>query len=293
MKPRQPLFITIIIVEFIITFAFAMLTNSYYFFSNLIYWLTIGLGILNTCIINSIEKLIDIKKYNLLTESEKNQYNYLKSIPYFETLRKSALDKQDDIEEKSITIDHGFDGIIELDNVLPKWWISLFYFGIIFCILYIFLFFATDKFANPQYELELEIRKAKKQQDDYWSKVLQPNVETVKLNQDYIEEGKELFNNNCSSCHNKDGLGGIGPNLTDQNWINVEQKSLIKNIFYLVWYGSKNNATMRAFGSSGELNGIQIEKIANYIYHLNQVKYNHKKKGAAPQGKKVIWEASK
>lgn len=289
MTPRPPLFITISIIVFIITFVFAMFTQDCLFFSTLIYWMTNILGILVTFIISSLEELIDIKKYNLLNESEKNYYNYLKSISYFQRLRQSALDKQDDIVENKIIIDNGFDGIMELDNALPMWWVSLFYFGIIFCISYMFLFFTTETFANPQHELQLAIIEAQKQQENYSSTIIQPTLETVKLNPDYVEEGKELFNVSCSSCHQEGGIGGIGPNLTDDYWINVQQKNLIQNVFDLVWNGSQNNASMRGFGIGGELTGVQIEKIANYVYYINQVEKNQTK-GASPQGEKILWE---
>lgn len=292
MKPRQPLFITISIVLFFITFAFAMFVDNYSFFLTLIYWMMNSIGILSTLIVHSLEKLVDIKKYNLLNESEKNQYNNLKKISYFERIRQSLLYKQNDIDENKIAIDHGFDGIIELDNPLPKWWVSLFFFGVVFCVSYIYLFFTNKNFVNPEYEFEISLKKAKEQQADYWSNVIQPTIETVKLNSEYIEEGKELFNINCVSCHNKEGIGGIGPNLTDENWINVEEKTLIQNIFHLIWNGSKNNLTMRGFGIEGELTGVQIEKIANYVYYINQMD-KKSTKGAPPQGKKVLWEVLK
>lgn len=289
MQPRQPLIINIFIVLFIITFIFRMFTGDNNFLFQIMYFLTLILGVLVTIIINFLNQLIDLKKYISLNEVEKKTYNNLKKMNYFQQLLYSAFYKKNN-EDKQIIIDHGFDGIMELDNPVPKWWLFLFYFGIIIGLTYLSLFFTTITFSNPQYELDLDNILAKKQQKNYWSTVEQPTIETVQLNLDYVEEGKDLFNTNCVSCHKEEGKGGIGPNLTDDYWINIEAQSLIKNVFYLIWNGSKNNQTMRAFGSSGELNGVQVEKLANYVYYINQIKKHSFSNAAPPQGQKVIWK---
>lgn len=287
MNPRQPLFFTIILVTFIITFLFFMIIENSDFIFNIIYWINIIIGLLVTFIIYSIDKLIEIKQYDILSQEEKIKFDSLKRISYYQRLKNSFFKKQ--INENQIIINHDCDNILELNNPPPNWWIFIFYFGIFFCFLYLCLFFFTNTFANPEYELKLEKIVAEQNEKEYWSQVTQPTVETVKLNIDYIEEGKELFNLICASCHKEGGIGGIGPNLTDEYWINTEKSNLIQNIFYLIWNGSKNNLTMRGFGVSGELNGIQIEKIANYVYYINKEKKHSKNYGAPPQGKKIIW----
>ena len=80
--------------------------------------------------------------------------------------------------------------------------------------------------------------------------------------------------------------GGIGPNLTDDYWVNHEEEDLFKNIYHVIYNGSPKNAQMRAFGQKKELSGLAIEKIASYVYSLNQ---NEPAKtvadgAAAPQG---------
>lgn len=289
MQFRQPLIINIFIVLFLITFIFRMFTGNNNFLYEMIYFFSLLLGVIVAIIINFLNLLIDLKKYTLLNDIEKKKYNSLKKMNYFQQLLYYCFYKKNNTNNKMI-IDHGFDGIIELNNSLPKWWLFLFYFGIIIGLTYLCLFFFTITFSNPQYELELDTMLANQQQKDYWSKVDQPTIETVQLNRDYVEEGKELFNINCVSCHKEGGKGGIGPNLTDDYWINIEKESLLKNIFYLIWNGSKNNQTMRGFGVGGELNGIQVEKIANYVYYINQIEKDNIENSAAPQGKKVVWQ---
>ncbi|YBU89203.1 MAG: c-type cytochrome [Candidatus Walczuchella monophlebidarum] len=100
-----------------------------------------------------------------------------------------------------------------------------------------------------------------------------------------IEEGKNLFKENCATCHEVDGTG---PNLTDDYWINKEEKSLYKNIFHIIWDVSKNNTTMIYFVASGEIKGNDIQKIASYVYFINKNR-NKSTIVKSPQGKKVLW----
>ena len=181
----------------------------------------------------------------------------------------SAFKKQSASEEKDILIDHGFDGIMELDNQLPKWWVGLFYFGTAFCIVYIAAYSFTD-FAHPLSEYEKEYKEQLASIEEYQKSQPPVTIETAKYSADNIAEGKELFKTNCASCHKEDGSGGIGPNLTDNYWINQPEKTLFKNVFHMDWNGSPTNPAMRAFGKTGEVSGAEIEKIAAYVYHINQ-----------------------
>ncbi|MFA9290391.1 MAG: cytochrome c, partial [Solirubrobacteraceae bacterium] len=137
-----------------------------------------------------------------------------------------------------------------------------------------------------------------KQSEDYTQmvteiekRVPQATIETAVYNPAKIAEGKELFAKNCATCHKENGAGGIGPNLTDDHWINIKQQDLYKNVFYMVYNGSKNNPTMRAFGAKGEIKGNNIQAIAAYVYDLNQNKPNAPD-GAAVQGDKVDWNGA-
>src|SRR5690606_27385227 len=90
----------------------------------------------------------------------------------------------------------------------------------------------------------------------------------------------------CATCHRADGGGGIGPNLTDDNWINKVQDSLFYNIYDIVYNGSPKNAQMRPFGKKGELTGLAIQDVASYVYYINQEQetVTVNEGGAAPQG---------
>ncbi len=256
-------------------------------FTNKFVWVVLVLSLLMLFIVDNIEKIILNKEYSKLTPEQKSEFIEDSKIPYLKKLFKSAYSKQDDKEESTMILDHGFDGIVELDNALPKWWLSLFYFGIVFMVLYVTAYFTTD-FAH----LDAEYTK---QSEDYTvmlaeieKRVPQATIETATYNPDKIAEGKDLFKKNCATCHKENGAGGIGPNLTDNHWINIKQEDLYKNVFYMVYNGSANNPTMRGFGKKGEIKGNNIQSIASYVYSINQDQPDAPD-GAAPQGDKVDW----
>ena len=88
------------------------------------------------------------------------------------------------------------------------------------------------------------------------------------------------------------GRGGVGPNLTDNAWINQPEKTLFKNIFHVVDNGSPTNPAMIAFGKNGVLSGFDIQNVAAYVYHINQEQQpiTPAQGGAVPQGTEANWE---
>ena len=145
---------------------------------------------------------------------------------------------------------------------------------------------AEPTFAEEMYEKFNEKEQARV---DKW---IEENDITIAeatnkyLDEQAIAEGKQTFETICATCHRADGGGGIGPNLTDSYWISKTQDSLFYNIYDIVFNGSPNNPQMRAFGQRGELTGLAIEKVASYVYHLNQeqAEISVNDGGAAPQG---------
>ncbi|SHI38342.1 cytochrome c oxidase cbb3-type subunit 3 [Cruoricaptor ignavus] len=291
MKQRTPLAVTILTLFVLLIIFFYMFVQSSAFLSSPFFWGMVLITVIVAMINQALGDLIENEQFKKLDDEEKREYLAVKNTPYFQRLYKAAFKKQTASEEKDILIDHGFDGIMELDNQLPKWWLGLFYFGVAYCVIYLISFFLTD-FANPIKEYEDEYKMQIAAVDEYMKTVPQATLETAEYSADNIEEGKELFQTNCVSCHSDGGRGGIGPNLTDNYWINQVEPSLYKNIFHIVWDGSPNNPSMRGFGKNGELTGNDIEKIAAYVYHINQEQapITPAEGGAAPQGTEANWE---
>ena len=293
MKRRTPVYINILIVLGLLLVVFYMFSQTSDFLTSKYFLGTAVISIIVVFIQTAIGDLIENEKFKKLTDEEKASYLLETKTPYFQYLWNGAFKSQSEKEEKDILIDHGFDGIMELDNQLPKWWLGLFYFGVAYCVLYITSYFLTD-FAHPIKEYDQEYKEQIAAVEDYMKTVPQATIETAKFSEDNVEEGKVIFQTNCVTCHGEGGKGGIGPNLTDNFWINQPEKTLFKNVFYMVENGSKNNPTMQAWGKNGILTGNDIEKVAAYVYHINQEQppITPAQGGAAPQGTEVQWEKS-
>lgn len=291
MKQRTPVYINILSILTILFVVYYMFVDNMSFLSSPYFWGTVVISAILAMIHGAIGDLIENNKFEKLTEEQKVAYIEQKKIPYFKRLWDSSFKKQHVKEEKDILIDHGFDGIMELDNQLPKWWLALFWFGVAYCIVYTISFFSTD-FAHPDAEYDLEHKEQIASIQKWMEETPPPTIENAVYSADNIAAGKEIFKAKCTSCHMEGGRGGIGPNLTDNYWINQPEKTLFKNVFYMVQNGSKNNPTMRGFGKEGELNGFDIQSVAAYVYDINQNQNPITKEqgGAAPQGTEANWE---
>lgn len=291
MKTRTPISIYIAVTVGLTIMAFEMFSQDGNYFSSPYFWALLIITIILLFILNSIGDLIENENFNRLTEEEKKLYLEDKKTPYFQKLWNSAFKKQSQSEEKDILIDHGFDGITELDNSLPKWWIGLFWFGCIFCAVYMIAFAFTD-YAHPDSEYQSETKTMLASIAEFEKNAPSITLETAKYSADHIAEGEQLFKTNCVTCHSDGGKGGIGPNLTDGRWINIKEKTLFKNVFWMLENGSPNNPAMRPFIKEGTITGRDAEKIAAYVYHINQEKapITEAQGGAAPQGEQAKWE---
>lgn len=223
---------------------------------------------------NRLQSLSKDEKIKILEENEGNYFYRLYRFIFFGQ-------KNEGVKK----IDHGFDGIIELDNKLPVWWIHLFLITIVFSVIYFFSYLFID-YSNPYKEYDIAYKNQLKEIEIFEKNTPQVTIDNASFKKNFINTGKVLFEENCATCHKSDGSGNIGPNLTDDYWINIKDKDLFKNIYYIIWNGSENDPTMRAFGKKGEIKGNDIEKISSYVYFINKNKKSSK--GKAPQGKKNL-----
>ena len=164
-------------------------------------------------------------------------------------------------EERDILMDHEYDGIRELDNRLPPWWLYMFYATIVFAVIYVFHFhvFKTGDLQITAYNKEMKQAEAEVQ--EYLKKMaLDVDENTVVLLMDDVSlsEGKALYETNCVICHGDKGQGGNGANLSDNHWIYGNR---INDIFRTIKYGGQNG--MKAWKDN--FNPVEIQKIASYV----------------------------
>lgn len=165
-------------------------------------------------------------------------------------------------EEGEIILDHNYDGIKELDNNLPPWWLYGFYATIIFGVIYMVryhVFNADDQFA----EYEIEYAEAQRAIEEYKKtakNLVDINTVEVLTEMADLNAGQKIFETNCVVCHMADGGGGIGPNLTDEYWI---LGGGIKNVFKTVSEGGRDGKGMVAWKQS--LKPLEIAQVSSYL----------------------------
>ena len=233
-------------------------------------------------IISAVDNIL----YQILPEEEKKKVDAKKSLSFKESdWYKSLMEKLTrtvPIEnEEQLLLEHDYDGIKELDNVLPPWWVYLFYGCILFGVIYLIRF---EILGAPDQEMELknEMAQAKIEVAEYMKNA--PDMmdeETVTLFTDAnsLAEGKTIFTTNCVACHRADAGGQIGPNLTDENWI---LGGGIKNLFHTLEHGGRDGKGMISW--KGTLKPKEMQKVASYVLSLQG---SNPKNPKAPDGE--IW----
>lgn len=168
-------------------------------------------------------------------------------------------------KEEEILLRHSYDGIRELDNHLPPWWLGLFYGGIVFAIVYMLAYHVwdwaplqTEEYLTEMSEAEVEVTAYKA---TLAMTIDETNVEIV-TDDAAIVTGKELFLGKCVACHGQNAEGGVGPNLTDGYWLHG---AAVGNIFASIKYGFPEKG-MIAWQS--QLKPDEIQSLASYILTL-------------------------
>ena len=186
-------------------------------------------------------------------------------------------------EEHEIVLDHNYDGIRELDNKLPPWWLYGFYLTIIFAAVYLVRFHIFDDYTQKE-EYEQEVAEAKAAIEEYKKNNKDLiDLESVQFvtNEDDLSAGKQIYTTNCVACHKADGGGGIGPNLTDKHWI---LGGGIKNVFKTISKGGRSGKGMVAW--ENQLSAEEMQQVASYVLTLQGTEPAQPKE---PQGEKT-WE---
>ena len=265
--------------------------NAFYQLKNVlsywIVWVVLLLSFLMLLIIENLNKVIERKKIAQLSPQERAIFLAEKKEGYLKRLFRSGREKQSAEEEEALLLDHGFDGIQELDNSLPQWWLSMFYMGTAYMIIYVIAYFTTD-FAHPieEYNTHSALMEERAQEWIKKNDIKIDQAQNFYQDEGALQRGEAIFKNVCATCHTPNGGGAAGPNLTDDYWINHREDELFQNIYSMVYDGSPNNPAMQAFGETKQLTGLDIQDVASYVYYLNQVapQVTEAEGGLAPQG---------
>lgn len=170
-------------------------------------------------------------------------------------------------EEEDILTDHNYDGIQELDNRLPPWWLWGFYISIVFAVVYMIRFHVTGDGMSSHEELQAEYAEWEAEQEAKLQSgaivKLDPATLEPLTDEASLAYGEQVLNGVCSSCHNPGGAGSSSaPNLTDEYWLHGGS---LENVFTTIKEGVPGTA-MAPWGKS--FTDEKIHKIASYVLSL-------------------------
>lgn len=185
------------------------------------------------------------------------------------------------------TTGHEWDGIEELNNPLPKWWLYILYASIVWAALYWIampawplvssytsglLGYSQRETVLAERDADLAARSAQAQA------LLTTRLEDIPANPALLEfamaNGKAAFAANCVPCHGAGGGGAKGyPNLQDDEWLHGgSAEQVLKTISEGVRSTSPDTlgaVAMPAFGRDGRLTYDEIRDVAAYVRTLS------------------------
>lgn len=214
----------------------------------------------------------------------------------------SDQDSKKDIDEVSgvETTGHEWDGLKELNNPLPRWWVWIFLVTCIWSVWYWVVYPSWPTISGATqgtsgYTQFVELEKSQQEiiarQAAYLEKFNNASDKEV-LNDPAlyafaIAGGKSAFKDNCATCHGTGGAGSKGyPNLNDDDWLWGGKLSEIhETLLYGIRAGNEDThvSAMPAFGKEKTLNREEIYAVADYVLTLS----GGKQKETYAQGAKI------
>jgi len=197
------------------------------------------------------------------------------------------------------TTGHEWDGLKELNNPLPKWWLWTWYACIAWALVYYVLY--------PSWPLATSYTKGLlgySQRQDALDKVAEGQAARAvigkglataelsaiaadpKMREFAMANGKAAFGDNCAPCHGSAGVGGPGfPSLQDDDWLWGGKLSDIHQTLKVgirSTHDETRQTQMPAFGKDGVLKKDEISTVADYVLSLSG------KGTATPAGKQLF-----
>ena len=180
------------------------------------------------------------------------------------------------------TTGHEWDGLKELNNPLPKWWLYVFYACIVWAIGYWVVYpswpllssYTTGVMGNSQRADALAALEAgKAARAELGTKLIDASLADISSTPALLDfamaNGRAAFGDNCAACHGSGGTGAAGyPNLQDDGWI---WGGTLDDIHITLKYGIRSGhsdariADMPAYGRDGLLEKDQITQVANFV----------------------------
>lgn len=180
------------------------------------------------------------------------------------------------------TTGHEWDGIQELNNPLPRWWLWVWYATIVWGVIYMVLYPAWPLVSsatpgllgwNSRSAVAVQLDDLKALRAETAAKLANASLEQIEQTPALLSlaraQGRVAFADNCAPCHGAGGGGAVGyPNLNDDDWLwggSLEQ--IQKTITYGIRsaHADTHAGNMPAFGRDGILQKPEISAVADYV----------------------------
>lgn len=176
-------------------------------------------------------------------------------------------------------LDHSYDGIMEYDNPMPRWWVWMFWGSFWFSCAYLFHYWVGNGASvADDYAAEMAVINAAKAKEALAQSVSEETLHQVMMDQTSLTGGKAVFVGKCVACHLEQGQGSIGPNLTDKHWIHGQ--GTLMDIYATVSAGVAAKG-MPAW--SRQLTPAELRQVVAYVGTIR----GSNVAGKAPEGEAV------
>lgn len=202
-------------------------------------------------------------------------------------------DHKRDIDDVSgvETTGHSWDGIKELNNPLPRWWLYVFYASIVWAIGYMIFMPAIPALPgtgmtntpglrghSDRAQVAEQVQELHTERSAAASRLVTASLSEIEtdmsLQQFALAMGESAFGDNCATCHGAGGRGAKGyPMLADDIWL---WDGTLDGIEYTLRHGIRHNEdpdtrrnSMPAFGRDGLLTPREIDDLVHYVVDLS------------------------
>lgn len=197
------------------------------------------------------------------------------------------------------TMGHEWDGIEELDNPMPRWWLWTFYACILFAIGYCIAYPAVPLLdrategvlgwtSRGQYAADAANATAARAATGRSLASIDIAALDPKspLMHAAIEGGRAAFKVNCVQCHGAGAAGGKGyPNLNDDDWLwGGDRAAIHRTILHGIRQPDEDATRMSQMPAFGRDGILKPEEIADIVSFVRTVSRQEKAGAAARRG---------
>lgn len=231
--------------------------------SDLVFYTLISINVILFVVILFLYKTV--KDVIRILTGQKEDNTVTEEAGVFSKVMVALTDSVPIEEEHKVMTDHEYDGIRELDNNLPPWWVYGFWVTIVFAVAYMFYYHVLDAGPLQIEEYKIELAEAETRRAAYIERmgnlIDETNVEYTD-NASLLAEAKDLYIANCAACHGAEGQGGVGPNLTDQYWLHGGS---VSDIFSIIKYGVTEKGMI---SWQAQFSPVQMQGLTSYILNM-------------------------